>query len=91
MGLSVDNGGEDVDTSGIVSSSLASSMSEPVADEVVESWPPAAIPSHDPFKCPVCQQRYRNPLLFPACCHSVCEVCVDDVTVDGQAVCPRCK
>lgn len=46
---------------------------------------------NEPFTCPVCLERYKDPRLL-ACTHTICRRCLVDILErDGNLVCPVCN
>ncbi|KAH7687931.1 Tripartite motif-containing protein 59 [Aphelenchoides avenae] len=47
------------------------------------------------LKCTVCLEMYRDPLTLPACGHSVCSACVQQLIANthspNNVVCPECR
>lgn len=44
----------------------------------------------DNLSCAICLEIFDNPLVLP-CQHSLCEKCIDIISVDGNVQCPSCR
>ncbi|KAH7703916.1 tripartite motif-containing protein 3-like protein [Aphelenchoides avenae] len=55
---------------------------------------PTSLSNTESAKCTVCLDVYRDPLILPACGHSVCSACVQQLIANtatpGNVVCPEC-